>query len=138
MEIARSALQQLAKTVTVLSAGEFLMALLIGTIGVVLFMLVTGREGFESHGGWLCIVTVAGTVAVAASAVAIATLAAVVRRWGVEGAQPKASLEPVQGGILPRSEVEHLSERLRALARDLEVEAHNVAAASEEHKVTPP
>jgi hypothetical protein len=38
-------LRQLTKIVTVLSGGEFLMALLIGTIGVVLFMLFGGEDG---------------------------------------------------------------------------------------------
>jgi hypothetical protein len=37
-------LQQLTKAVTVLSASEFLLALLVGTIGVVLFMLVRGED----------------------------------------------------------------------------------------------
>lgn len=45
IHVTPAALQQLAKTVTVWSAGEFLLALVVGTIGVVLFMLVRGEEG---------------------------------------------------------------------------------------------
>jgi hypothetical protein len=47
VEVAPLALRQLARDVTVLSAGEFLLALLVGTLGVTLFMLSRGQE--ESH-----------------------------------------------------------------------------------------
>jgi hypothetical protein len=44
VEVAPLALRQLARDVTVLSAGEFLLALLVGTLGVTLFMLSGGQE----------------------------------------------------------------------------------------------
>jgi hypothetical protein len=45
VHVTQATLQQLARNVTVLSAGEFLLALVVGTTAVVLFMLVRREEG---------------------------------------------------------------------------------------------
>jgi hypothetical protein len=44
VDVTQATLSQLARNATVLSAGEFLLALLVGTIGVALFILVRGQE----------------------------------------------------------------------------------------------
>jgi hypothetical protein len=44
VKVTQATLHELARSVVILSASEFLMALLVGTIGVTLFMVVGGQE----------------------------------------------------------------------------------------------
>jgi len=44
VKVTQATLHELARSVAILSASEFLMALLVGTIGVTLFMVVGGQE----------------------------------------------------------------------------------------------
>jgi hypothetical protein len=46
--VSQTELQQPAKSVTILSGGEFVLAFLVGTTGVVLFMLMRGQEDSPS------------------------------------------------------------------------------------------